>query len=131
MTHLIHNMIDSSRVIDGDIQLYFHPSTTDLTLLLHEVCQLQREIAPGAQILESFDTKPLHIVGDANLLFQVFSNLLSNAGVGLYFVKMVVELRGGNVVAETREAEGSRFAVRLPLNPRPHRESSLLEPLGA
>jgi two-component system, OmpR family, sensor kinase len=173
MTHLIHNLIDSARVIDGDVELYFHPSTTDLTMLLHEVCQLQREITPHARILESFDTRPLPIVGDSSLLFQVFSNLLSNAvkyspgaglitvtaaldpsrvaiisvedhgigiaatdrdrvferyyrgsnaagiigtGVGLYFVKLVVELHGGNVVAESREGEGSRFTVRLPLN---------------
>ena len=79
MTHLIENLIDSMRVIDGDVSLYFHPSTVDIAALLHEVCQLQREIAPQAQILESFTAPAAVMVGDANLLFQVFSNLLSNA----------------------------------------------------
>jgi signal transduction histidine kinase len=79
MTHLIHNLIDSCRVIDGEVDLYLHPCTTDLASLLHEVCQLHREISPQAQILEPVDWRPLQIIGDASLLFQVFSNLLSNA----------------------------------------------------
>jgi signal transduction histidine kinase len=170
MTHLIENLIDSMRVIDGDVTLYFHPSTIAIAALLREVCQLQREIAPQAQILENFPARTLTMVGDANLLFQVFSNLLSNAikyspdgglisvvlepgesqvivsvqdrgigipesdgarlferyyrgsnasgivgtGLGLYFVKTVVELHGGQVTAEPREGGGSCFQVRLP-----------------
>jgi signal transduction histidine kinase len=182
MTHLIHNLIDSSRVIDGDVELYFHPATTDVTLLLQEVCHLQREIAPQAQILENFAGRPMPIVGDSNLLFQVFSNLLSNAvkysasaglikvtatydkdsrvvvcvedqgigipeqdcprvferyyrgsnaagitgtGVGLYFVKMVVELHGGEVTAESLEGEGAKLTVRLPLKPVSRAETAL------
>jgi len=170
MTHLIENLIDSMRLIDGDVTLYFHPSTVDIAALLHEVCLLQREIAPQAQILESFPVHTLTLVGDANLLFQVFSNLLSNAikyspagdliqvvlepgesqvivsvqdrgigipesdcarlferyyrgsnaagivgtGLGLYFVKTVVELHGGQVTAQSREGAGSCFQVMLP-----------------
>ncbi|MFI4865677.1 MAG: ATP-binding protein [Steroidobacterales bacterium] len=171
MTHLIENLIDSMRVIDGDVKLYFHPTTIDIAALLQEVCQLQREIAPQAQILESFRVRAPMIVGDANLLFQVFSNLLSNAikyspsgglikvalepgetsvtvvmqdrgigvpesdrprlferyyrgsnasgmvgtGLGLYFVKTVVELHGGQVGVDSREGEGSCFRVSLPV----------------
>jgi two-component system OmpR family sensor kinase len=173
MTHLIENLIDSMRVIDGDVSLYFHPSTVDIAALLHEVCQLQREIAPQAQILEDFTAPAAAMVGDVNLLFQVFSNLLSNAikysprgglinvvltstessiavtvqdrgigipqadgdrlferyyrgsnaqgiagtGLGLYFVKTVVELHGGEVTAQSREGAGSCFQVRLPFRP--------------
>jgi two-component system OmpR family sensor kinase len=167
-------------VIDGDVQLYFHPSTMDVATLLHEVCQLQREITPRAEILENIDAQALPIVGDAKLLFQVFSNLLSNAvkyspgaglikaaatlagaavlitvedrgigipeadrgrlferyyrgsnaagivgtGVGLYFVKMVVELHGGDITVESEAGAGSRFSVHLPLKPAAHRQVS-------
>jgi two-component system OmpR family sensor kinase len=170
MTHLIENLIDSMRVIDGDVKLYFHPSCIDITALLHEVCLLQREIAPQAQILEDFQLVRPMMVGDASLLLQVFSNLLSNAikyspdgglisvevelehpwlvisvqdrgigipkvdlarlferyqrgsnaagivgtGLGLYFVKTVVELHGGQIAAENREGGGSCFRVKLP-----------------
>jgi two-component system OmpR family sensor kinase len=170
MTHLIENLIDSMRVIDGDVTLYFHPSSIDIVALLHEVCQLQREIAPQAQILERLPAHAVAMAGDANLLFQVFSNLLSNAikysaagqpiqvvlelaesqllvsvqdrgigiaqsecdrlferyyrgsnaagivgtGLGLYFVKTVVELHGGQVDAQSSEGAGSRFQVALP-----------------
>ena len=35
-------------------------------------------------------------------------------GVGLYLVKIVVDLHGGSVAVESREGEGSRFTLRLP-----------------
>ena len=177
MTQLIESLIDSARVSDGDVALYFHPVQLDLTALLREVCHAQREIISQAQILENFEAIPLGIRGDANLLFQVFNNLLSNAvkyspstslievtathdetcavvsvadrgigiphaeherifdryhrgsnatgitgtGVGLYFVKTVVDLHSGAVVAEDRVGGGSRFKVRLPLERHPAR----------
>jgi two-component system OmpR family sensor kinase len=37
-------------------------------------------------------------------------------GVGLYLVKMVVDLHRGDVAVESREGEGARFTVRLPSN---------------
>jgi two-component system OmpR family sensor kinase len=175
MTHLIENLIDSMRIMDDDVKLYFHPCSIDMGALLHEVCHLQREIAPQAQILEDCRTPVPPMVGDASLLFQVFSNLLSNSikyspdgglinvrleadesgllvsvqdrgigipdadrgrlferyhrgsnavgivgtGLGLYFVKTVVELHGGEVAAESREGGGSCLRVRLPCNVHP------------
>ena len=176
MTHLMQHLLDASRVIDGRVELYFHPEPIDLGALLHEACRLQREVAPQAQILESWDRRPLPVAGDWNLLLQVFGNLLSNAvkyspheglikvsascagavcsvavedrgigipaaecgrvferyfrgsnatgitgtGVGLYFVKMVVELHEGEVTMQSGEGQGSRFTVRLPLNAGSH-----------
>ena len=35
-------------------------------------------------------------------------------GVGLYLVKIVVDLHGGSIAVESREGEGSRFTLRLP-----------------
>ena len=151
----------------------------DVTALLREVCQLHREMVPGAQIAERFATTPTPMVGDAKLLFQAFSNLLSNAvkyspgggtidveaevvaddvvvtiadrglgipagdldrlyeryhrgsnvsgivgtGVGLYLVKVAVDLHGGVVEVKSREGEGSRFTIRLPIK----RASSMTE----
>ena len=40
---------------------------------------------------------------------------LSGTGVGLYLVRMVVDLHGGTVAVESKEGEGSRFTVRLPI----------------
>lgn len=36
-------------------------------------------------------------------------------GVGLYLVKMAVDLHGGSVEVKSREGEGSRFTIRLPV----------------
>jgi len=180
MTQLIQNLIDASRVIDGEVELYFHPAPLDLVSLLREACQLQREITPQAQILETFARCPLRLLGDPALLLQVFTNLLSNAvkyspdaglikvtavsedamctvsvqdrgigipaeecvhvfepyyrgsnaagitgtGVGLYFVRMVVELHGGEVTMKSTEGQGSVFTVRLPLNAESRNEAA-------
>jgi signal transduction histidine kinase len=173
MTHLIDNLLNSSRLIDGGAEPYFHPAEIDVAALLREVSQLHREIAPRSHIVEKFGTAALPMTGDPKLLFQVFSNVLSNAvkyspddgpieigaaieseavvvtiadrgigipahdrdrlferyhrgsnvsgivgtGVGLYLVKMVVDLHGGGIGVESTEGEGSRFTVRLPIKP--------------
>ena len=185
MTLLIHNLIDAARVIDGELELYFHPAVADLSLILREVCLLHRDITPHARIQEEFAPRSLPIVGDSNLLFQVFSNLLANAikyspgvawvkvaarcegnerviismedqgigipypechrvferyyrasnaggitgtGIGLYFVKMVVELHGGTVEVRSRADQGSCFTVSLPVKPRLEPRSDLTRP---
>jgi signal transduction histidine kinase len=173
ITHLIDNLLNTSRLFDGGAGLYFRSEEINVATLLHEVSQLHREIAPGSQIVERFGTVPLRMMGDPKLLFQVFSNLVSNAikyspsggrieinagieteqvvvaiedhgigipakdldqlferyhrgsnvsgivgtGVGLYLVKMVVDLHGGSVAVTSKEGEGTRFTVRLPINP--------------
>jgi two-component system, OmpR family, sensor kinase len=185
LTHLIDNLLNSARVIDGGAEVYFQPADMDVAAVLREVCQLHREMVPGAQIAERFAATPIQTRGDAKLLFQVFSNLLSNAikyspggdtievdaeiageevvvaiadrgigipagdldrlferyhrgsnvsgivgtGVGLYLVKIAVELHGGGIEVTSKEGEGSRFSIRLPLK----RLSSTKEwpPIGA
>jgi len=179
MTHLIDNLLNSSRLVDGGAGHYFHPAEMDVAALLKEVCQLHREMVAGSQITERIATTPIRMVGDPKLLFQVFSNLLANAikyspgggtidvdagiaadavviaiadhgigiprtdlnrlferyhrgsnvsgivgtGVGLYLVKMAVDMHGGSVEVESQEGKGSRFTVRLPIK----RASSMKE----
>ncbi len=175
MTHLIDNLLTSTRLVESGAGLYFHPQEIELRELVHDVCQLHRESSPGSTIVEEPGDRSLRMVGDPKLLFQVFDNLLSNAikyspggcgvritswaevgglvvavedkgigipaadvdrlferyfrgsnvsgivgtGVGLNLVKMVVDLHGGSVAVVSKEGEGSRFTVRLPLKPPP------------
>ena len=134
--------------------------------------QLHRDMVPGSHIVERVVAAPCRMVGDAKLLFQVFSNVLSNAikyspdggairwmaragadvvvavadhgigipvadlarlferyhrgsnvsgivgtGVGLYLVKMAVDMHHGTVTVVSQEGEGSRFTIRLPRKP--------------
>jgi signal transduction histidine kinase len=39
--------------------------------------------------------------------------------LGLFIVKMIAEAHGGEVIAESNPQSGTRFALRLPLRPRP------------
>jgi two-component system, OmpR family, sensor kinase len=189
LTHLIDNLLNSARVIDGGAEAYFHPAEMDMAALLREVCQLHREMVPSAQITERFAARSMPMVGDAKLLFQVFSNLLSNAikyspagsaieveaevaadevvvviadrgigipaadldrlferyhrgsnvsgivgtGVGLYLVKIAIDLHGGRIDVSSKEGEGSRFSIRLPLKcpSTMKKRSPLVEPSAA
>ena len=79
MTQLINNLIGSARLIDGRIELNYHPTQVDLAALVGEVCLLQQELTPDAEILNRLASQPLLVYGDASLLSQVFGNLLSNA----------------------------------------------------
>jgi signal transduction histidine kinase len=171
MTHLIDNLLGAARLLDGG-GLYFHPAEIDMATVLHEVCQMHREIAPKSNLVEDFGSHPLPLVADRNLLSQAVSNLLSNAikyspggglitinagaeanhivvtvtdhgigipasdlgrlferyyrgsnvsgvvgtGVGLFLVKIVVDLHGGNLAVDSEEGKGSQFIVRLPIN---------------
>jgi signal transduction histidine kinase len=79
MTHLIDNLLTSTRLVESGAGLYFHPQEVDLRELLHDVCQLHRECSPGSAITEALGDRSLRMVGDPKLLSQVFDNLLSNA----------------------------------------------------
>lgn len=173
MTNLLESLLNSSRLMDADQSLYFHPTEFSPAALLHEVCQMHREIAADAWVIERLGNLPPLVMGDPKLLYQAFSNLLSNAikyspmgkpvqltavaekdrivvsvrdegigipqedlprvferyhrgsnvrgivgtGIGLYVVKTVVSLHGGDVSVESREGEGSKFTLWLPLRP--------------
>jgi two-component system OmpR family sensor kinase len=100
MTELIDNLIGSARLIDGRIDLYYRPTQLDLTALVREVCHLQRELTPNAQILE--EAQPRSMYGDASLLRQVLSNLLSNA---------VKYSPAGGLIRVSVNQEGAQLAV--------------------
>ena len=58
--------------------------------------------------------------GDLDRLFERYhrgSNVsgIVGTGVGLYLVKMAVDLHGGSIEVKSREGEGSRFTIRLPI----------------
>src|SRR5271167_4210176 len=42
MTHLMDNLLNSSRLLDGGAGHYFHPTDMDAAALIQEVCQLHR-----------------------------------------------------------------------------------------
>ena len=79
MTGVISNLIESARLIEEGADLFVHPTEFDLAAVLDEVCGLYRAMAPHAPIVAQIGERPLTMVGDQKLLFQVFSNMMSNA----------------------------------------------------
>jgi two-component system, OmpR family, sensor kinase len=98
MTHLIDNLLTSTRLLESGAGLYFHPQDLDLRELVHDVCQLHRESSPASNIVETLGHRPLRMVGDPKLLSQVFDNLLSNA--------IKYSPRGGGVCITARAEDG-------------------------
>jgi two-component system OmpR family sensor kinase len=79
IVRMIDQLVDTTRLMDGNARLFFHPEAMDLVGVLRDVCRVHREISPGALIMEYYEIQPLMLYGDPKLLFQAFSNLLSNA----------------------------------------------------
>jgi signal transduction histidine kinase len=76
----------------------------DIRALLQEVCQLHREMVPGLQLSQHLGANPTPMVGDAKLLFQAFSNLISNA---------VKYSPGGGAIAVTMESSPDLVVVTV------------------
>jgi signal transduction histidine kinase len=79
IVRLIDQLVDTTRLMDGDAGLFFHPEPMDLVPVLRDVCRVQRDISPDALLLEIYGAEPLPMRGDPKLLFQAFGNLVSNA----------------------------------------------------
>jgi signal transduction histidine kinase len=68
---------------------------------------------------------------DLDRLFERYhrgSNVsgIVGTGVGLYLVKMVVDMHGGAVTVESKEGDGARFTIRLPRKPAAAAESTAI-----
>jgi two-component system OmpR family sensor kinase len=104
MTHLIDNLLTSTRLVESGAGLYFHPQEIDLRELVHDVCQFHRECSTGSTVVEELGDRGLRMVGDPKLLSQVFDNLLSNA---------IKYSPGGGVVRITSRAEEGWLVVTV------------------
>ncbi|AUC97871.1 histidine kinase [Bradyrhizobium sp. SK17] len=106
MTTVIDKLLNSSRLVDGDTQLYFHPVEIDLRVILDEVCQLHRDVAAQANIHQALGATSLPVLGDAKLLFQMFGNLISNAlkySPDGSLIEVAVAIEGDHVAIVVRD----------------------------
>ena len=96
---------------------------------------LLEQTRPPDEIVVAVSDHGIGIPGkDLDRLFERYhrgSNVsgIVGTGLGLYLVKMVVDLHGGSVAVESREGEGSRFTVRLPV--KSESQSQPLTPVEA
>ncbi|MAK60331.1 MAG: hypothetical protein CMK09_05085 [Ponticaulis sp.] len=77
MTMLVERTLDASRLSSGRIKLT--PETFGLRELATEVCQRQRDLAPSHKIDVDLENFPETLFGDARLMDNVFTNIISNA----------------------------------------------------
>jgi two-component system, OmpR family, sensor kinase len=115
---LIDHLVDTTRLMDGDASLFFHPEPMDLVTVLRDVCRVQLEISPGAQILEDFAGEALPMRGDPKLLFQAFSNLMANAikySPGRARVILSARQNDGNITVMIED-----FGIGIPASDRDH-----------
>ena len=79
VTKVMENIITSSSLYDGTSQLPFAPRKLDPCKLIADVCRINEENNPQCQIRFDYDEQPMLVFGDQDLLFLIFSNLISNA----------------------------------------------------
>lgn len=104
MTQLVDDLVGSRRN-QAQEGVRYHPAEIDLSRLLVEVCDLQRELTPEAQIrCAAAVGKPVRIWGDETLLRQAFGNIVANA---------VRYSPGGPVVDVSVKAEEATVSVLI------------------
>ena len=79
MLQLIDEWVGDPRSGMGARRNRYAPEIVDLAAILREVCELQRELVPEAQIHLRLGTEPVGVWGDASLLRQIFANIVANA----------------------------------------------------
>jgi two-component system, OmpR family, sensor kinase len=77
ITEIMDSLLAASRDLEGNA--VYNPVSFDPAALLRDVCQTHRDANRSALIKEDLLALPESIYGDPKLLFQVFSNLISNA----------------------------------------------------
>lgn len=77
LSGMVERALDASRVAHGSIE--FVPSDIDLSVVLCDIVERHREIAPDYNISIALDELPETIEADPRLLDHIFSNLVSNA----------------------------------------------------
>jgi signal transduction histidine kinase len=79
MTQLVDDLVGYRRGA-AEESVRYHPAEIELSRLLSEVCDLQRELTPEAVICCGAAVgKPVRIQGDETLLRQAFGNIVANA----------------------------------------------------
>ena len=77
LKHLIEDLLDSSRLQEGTLQMDFQPIKLDL--LLKDITLRARSRNEKLDVVLQIDTSGLHVIGDPTRLAQVMDNLFSNA----------------------------------------------------
>lgn len=77
MLDLIEGTLSTSRLDEGRVRM--NPGAVDLHALVKTVCERQSELSDDLRIGFALQDLPDTIEGDAGLLDQVFTNLISNA----------------------------------------------------
>ncbi|HBB93346.1 MAG: hypothetical protein A2X22_13430 [Bacteroidetes bacterium GWF2_49_14] len=105
-TNIIHNLIDNAlKYTQADPRIVIHTRAGESTFTI-EVEDNGIGISPEAQrhVFEKFYRVPT-----GNL------HNVKGTGIGLYYVKTMVEAHNGTITVKSEQGKGSRFIINLPL----------------
>jgi signal transduction histidine kinase len=124
---IVERLADAALPIKGDAKLLFQAFSNLLSnAVKYSTAGGAIEVAAeraAAEAVVSISDHGIGIpAGDLDRLFERYhrgSNVsgIVGTGVGLYLVKMVVDQHGGRIAVQSREGEGARFTIHLPLAP--------------
>ncbi|MGH1483886.1 MAG: ATP-binding protein [Geminicoccales bacterium] len=103
LVELMESVLAAARLEDGKIRL--KPSSCNLAEILDDLATSYSEVNPHRRIVSELDDLPQEVIADANLLRQVFSNLISNA------IKYSPD--GGGIWIDGRRAENGDAVISV------------------
>jgi len=77
LTRLVESVLNAAKLDAGRIEI--NPASHNLTDLVIDICERQRELSPQADIRFEAPQAPVQVLCDSMLIEQVVMNLLSNA----------------------------------------------------
>jgi two-component system OmpR family sensor kinase len=124
-SQIVENLRNGSRTATGDPKLLYQAFSNLLSNAVKYspdggLVELSAYAEPGHEVIVVADRGIGIPAADRDRLFERYhrgSNVkgVVGTGIGLYLVKMVVEMHGGSISVESEEGKGSRFIVRLPI----------------
>jgi two-component system, OmpR family, phosphate regulon sensor histidine kinase PhoR len=90
-----------------------HPCRIDLQIMEQEQC-LQFLISDNGPGIRKEDLK--HLFEKFYRGTEAKQRVVRGLGLGLYYVKQIVEAHGGSIAVQSRPGEGTSFLIKLPVN---------------
>jgi two-component system phosphate regulon sensor histidine kinase PhoR len=109
----VHMATVLNNLLTNSVRYGNHPCRIDLQIREQDQC-LQFLISDNGPGIKKDDLK--HLFEKFYRGTEAKQRVVRGLGLGLYYVKQIVEAHGGSIVVQSRPGEGASFLIKLPVN---------------